>query len=142
MAELSAVGTVTPPTAPVRRSSQAGRPPIGVDLLLTDADGAPLPDQRDHEGRLRARGASVVGRYFGHDEPAADADGWFDTGDLAVIARDGMVSITGRVKDRIKSGGAWINTSEIQDNYVALPGVSFDRVGGWTDAKWGRLRRR
>src|SRR3546814_6280729 len=58
MTELSPLGTVTPPTAPVRRSSQAGRPPIGVDLLLTDADGAPLPDQRDHEGRLRARGAS------------------------------------------------------------------------------------
>src|SRR3546814_15225117 len=124
MTELSPLGTVTPPTAPVRRSSQAGRPPIGVDLLLTDADGAPLPDQRDHEGRLRARGASVVGRYFGHDEPAADADGWCDTGDLAVIDRDGLVRITGRVKDTIKSGGAWTITSKSEERSLEKRGFS------------------
>ncbi|RIA46985.1 fatty-acyl-CoA synthase [Hephaestia caeni] len=137
MTELSPLGTVTPPTAPVRRSSQSGRPPIGVDLLLTDADGAPLPDQRGREGRLRARGASVVDRYFGHDEPAADADGWFDTGDLAVIDRDGMVSITGRVKDLIKSGGEWINPGEIEAIVGALPEVALAAVVGRADAKWG-----
>src|SRR3546814_9580460 len=103
------------------RSSQEERTAIELDRHLTQANGPPLQDQRDHEGRLRARGAGVVGRYFGHDEPAADADGWFDTGDLAVIDRDGMVSITGRVKDLIKSGGEWINPSEIEAIVGALP---------------------
>ncbi|MET0533440.1 MAG: AMP-binding protein, partial [Steroidobacter sp.] len=59
MTELSPLGTVTPASAPVRRAAQSGRPPLGIDLLLTNEEGAPLPEQRDHEGRLRVRGASV-----------------------------------------------------------------------------------
>jgi 3-(methylthio)propionyl---CoA ligase len=137
MTELSPLGAATAPTAPVRRSSQAGRPSIGVDLLLTDADGAPLPEQRGCEGRLRVRGASVLERYFGHDEPAVDADGWFDTGDLAIIDADGNVSVTGRAKDLIKSGGEWINPGEIEAIVGALPEVALVAVVGRTHAKWG-----
>jgi acyl-CoA synthetase (AMP-forming)/AMP-acid ligase II len=135
MTELSPLGTVTPLTATVRRSSQAGRPPIGVDLQLTDADGAPVPS--GHEGRLRVRGASVVERYFGHDDPAVDADGWFDTGDLAVIDGEGNLSITGRAKDLIKSGGEWINPGEIEAIVGALPEVALVAVVGRAHAKWG-----
>src|SRR3546814_21141444 len=62
MTELSPLGTVTPPTAPVRRSSQAGRPPIGVALLLTDSAGAPLTAQTAPEGLPDARAARRVGR--------------------------------------------------------------------------------
>ncbi|MEI9927550.1 MAG: AMP-binding protein [Sphingomonas sp.] len=137
MTELSPLGTTTPATARVRRASQSGRPPIGVDLMLTDADGNPLPEQRGHEGRLRVRGASVVERYFGHAEPAVDAEGWFDTGDLAVIDRDGNVSITGRAKDLIKSGGEWINPGEIEAIVGALPEVALAAVIGRAHAKWG-----
>ncbi len=135
MTELSPIGTVTPATASVRRSSQAGRPRIGVDLIVTDADGVPLP--RGHEGRLRVRGASVVERYFGHDDSAVDVDGWFDTGDLAVIDGEGSVSITGRSKDLIKSGGEWINPAEIEAIIGALPEVALVAVVGRSHAKWG-----
>jgi fatty-acyl-CoA synthase len=123
--------------APVRRASQAGRPPIGVDLLLTDANGVPLPEQRGHEGRLRVRGASVIERYFGDEDPAVDAEGWFDTGDLAVIDADGNVSITGRTKDLIKSGGEWINPGEIEAIIGALAGVALVAVVGRAHPKWG-----
>ena len=135
MTELSPLGTVTPATALVRRASQAGRPPIGVDLLLTDADGVPLP--RGQEGRLRVRGASVVERYFGHDSSAVDADGWFDTGDLASIDPEGNLSITGRAKDLIKSGGEWINPAEIEAIIGGLPEVALVAVLGRPHAKWG-----
>lgn len=137
MTELSPLGTVTPATTLVRRAHQSGRPPIGVDLLLADASGVPLPEQRGHEGRLRVRGASVIERYFGDDEPAIDADGWFDTGDLAVIDGDGNVSITGRAKDLIKSGGEWINPGEIEAIVGALPEVALVAVVGRAHAKWG-----
>jgi fatty-acyl-CoA synthase len=137
MTELSPLGTTAPPTATVRRASQAGRPPIGVDLLLTDAGGVPLPDQRGGEGRLRVRGAAVVQRYFGQEVAAVDADGWFDTGDLASIDADGNVSITGRAKDLIKSGGEWINPGEIEAIVGALPQVAQVAVVGRADAKWG-----
>ncbi|MET0310028.1 MAG: AMP-binding protein [Sphingomonas sp.] len=137
MTELSPLGTTTPATSPVRSAAKSGRPPIGVDLLLTDADGVPLAEQRGREGRLRVRGASVVERYFGHDAPAVDADGWFDTGDLAVIDDKGNVSITGRAKDLIKSGGEWINPGEIEAIVGALPEVAQVAVVGRAHAKWG-----
>jgi fatty-acyl-CoA synthase len=135
MTELSPIGTVTPSTATVRRSSQAGRPPLGVDLQITDVDGEALP--RGSEGHLRVRGASVIERYFGHEDPAVDSEGWFDTGDLAVIDGQGNLSITGRAKDLIKSGGEWINPGEIEAIVGALPEVALVAVVGRAHAKWG-----
>lgn len=137
MTELSPLGTTTPANAPARKASQAGRPPMGVDLLLTDADGVPLPEQRGPEGRLRVRGASVIQRYFGDEEPAVDANGWFDTGDLASIDSSGNVSITGRTKDLIKSGGEWINPGEIEAIVGGLPEIALVAVVGRAHAKWG-----
>ena len=137
MTELSPVGTVTPANAPCRVSAKSGRPPMGVDLRLTDEAGRPLAEQRDGEGRLWVRGASAVERYFDHVEPATDADGWFDTGDLARIDADGNLSITGRAKDLIKSGGEWINPGEIEAIVGALPDVALVAVVGRAHPKWG-----
>jgi fatty-acyl-CoA synthase len=78
-----------------------------------------------------------VERYFGHDEPAVDADGWFDTGDLAIIDAEGNLSITGRAKDLIKSGGEWINPAEIEAIIGALPEIALVAVLGRAHAKWG-----
>ncbi|TNE63632.1 MAG: AMP-dependent synthetase [Alphaproteobacteria bacterium] len=137
MTELSPSGTFAAPDDPDRRGSVSGRPAIGVDLLLTDADGVPLADQRNAEGHLRTRGAAVIERYFGFDRPATDADGWFDTGDLARIDEQGNLMITGRAKDLIKSGGEWINPAEIEAIVGALPQVSLAAVVGRPDPKWG-----
>ena len=136
MTELSPSGTVAALSDP-SRAALSGRPAVGMDLLLTDEDGRPLPDQRDGEGHLRVRGAAVVERYFGHDAPATDADGWFPTGDLARIDADGNLMITGRAKDLIKSGGEWINPAEIEAVIGALPEVSLAAVIGRPDPKWG-----
>ncbi|WP_235524831.1 AMP-binding protein [Caulobacter sp. Root1455] len=137
MTELSPSGTVSPPHDPSRSAGASGRPAIGVDLLLTDADGRALSEQREVEGHLRVRGAAVIERYFGHPHPATDADGWFATGDLARIDPDGNLFITGRAKDLIKSGGEWINPAEIEAVVGALPEVSQAAVIGRADAKWG-----
>jgi fatty-acyl-CoA synthase len=136
MTELSPLGTASPPGDSVRLASQSGRPAVGIDLMLTDSEGRALPEQRGAEGRLHVRGATVVSRYFGHDE-LATKDGWFDTGDLARIDEDGRLTITGRAKDLIKSGGEWINPSEIEAIVGALPQVSLAAVIGRTDPKWG-----
>lgn len=137
MTELSPGGTFAPPDDPARTAAVSGKPAIGVDLLLTDAQGKALPEQREVEGHLRVRGAAVVGRYFGEDESAADADGWFATGDLAKIDADGNLIITGRAKDLIKSGGEWINPAEIEAVISALPAVSLAAVIGRPHPKWG-----
>ncbi len=137
MTELSPLGTMSLPHDPARNASMVGRPTVGIDLLLTDADGTALPEQHDVEGHLRVRGAAVVERYFGFEEPATDADGWFDTGDLARIDAEGNLMITGRAKDLIKSGGEWINPAEIEAIVGALPQVSLAAVIGRPDPKWG-----
>ena len=137
MTELSPLGTISPPNLAHRDASLSGRPGIGIDLLLTDAEGLPLPQQRETEGHLRVRGPAVVERYLGQDNPATDAEGWFDTGDLARIDLKGNLVITGRAKDLIKSGGEWINPAQIEAIVCALPQVSLAAVVGRTDPKWG-----
>jgi acyl-CoA synthetase (AMP-forming)/AMP-acid ligase II len=137
MTELSPTGTVALPDDPMRVAHLSGRPAIGVDLLLTDADGVALPEQRGVEGRLRVRGPSTVQRYFGDTQPAVDAQGWFDTGDLARIDAAGNLVISGRSKDLIKSGGEWINPAEIEEIVGELPEVSLAAVIGREHPRWG-----
>ncbi|MBW4053225.1 MAG: long-chain fatty acid--CoA ligase [Proteobacteria bacterium] len=138
MTELSPLGTIEPPNIRPRPDSRAsGRLPMGLDLKLVDADGKALPEQRMRVGRLMVKGASVAERYFNEPEPALDAEGYFDTGDLALIDENGNVAITGRTKDLIKSGGEWINPREIEDIVGALPQVGLVAVVGQPHEKWG-----
>ncbi|MDX3884312.1 MAG: AMP-binding protein [Sphingomonas sp.] len=137
MTELSPSGTVAVPGDTARKATASGKPAIGVDLLITDAEGRALPTQRETEGHLRVRGAAVIERYFGRDRSATDPDGWFATGDLAKLTADGELIITGRAKDLIKSGGEWINPAEIEAVVGALPEVSLAAVIGRPDPKWG-----
>ena len=137
MTELSPVGTVSPPGAATRSASTSGRPSVGIDLQLRNADGVPLSDQRGGEGHLHVRGVSVVQRYFGMDADATDGEGWFDTGDLARIGPDGDLHITGRAKDLIKSGGEWINPAEIEAIVGEAPEIAQAAVIARADPKWG-----
>jgi 3-(methylthio)propionyl---CoA ligase len=137
MTELSPSGTVAPHNLASRSAAAAGRPAVGIDLLITDEAGRALPEQRNVEGHLRVRGAAVIERYFGEMEAATDVDGWFPTGDLARIDADGNLMIVGRAKDLIKSGGEWINPVEIEALIGALPEVSLAAVIGRADPKWG-----
>jgi 3-(methylthio)propionyl---CoA ligase len=137
MTELSPSGTMSSCNDSTRSPAIAGRPAVGVDLLLTDANGTPLPEQRNVEGHLRVRGAAVIERYFGEERPATDANGWFDTGDLARIDDHGNLIITGRSKDLIKSGGEWINPVAIESIIGRLPQISLAAVIGRSDPKWG-----
>ncbi|MDR3470532.1 MAG: AMP-binding protein [Devosia sp.] len=137
MTELSPLGTIAPPDAPPTEVRASGRPAMGLDLKLTDAEGATLPRQRGVVGHLWVKGPSVVDRYFGAQDPALDAEGYFNTGDLASIDEAGEVTISGRSKDLIKSGGEWINPAEIEEIIGRHPGVGQVVVIGRADSKWG-----
>jgi acyl-CoA synthetase (AMP-forming)/AMP-acid ligase II len=136
MTELSPLGTVAPARG-CERAAASGRPPMGLDLKLTDAAGATLPEQRGVTGHLKVKGASVVQRYFKAQSDVVDAEGYFDTGDLASIDGEGNLTISGRSKDLIKSGGEWINPVEIETIVGRLPGVGLVACIGQPDAKWG-----
>ncbi|WP_395646955.1 AMP-binding protein [Terricaulis sp.] len=138
MTELSPCGTMSSPSIATPLATRAsGRPPMGLDLKLTDAHGATLARQRGVVGHLKVKGASVVDRYFRAGEDELDAEGYFDTGDLAQIDAEGNLAICGRSKDLIKSGGEWINPAEIEEIIGAQPGVGLVAVIARRDAKWG-----
>jgi 3-(methylthio)propionyl---CoA ligase len=137
MTELSPVGTVAAPDTASSEARASGRPIMGLDLKLTDAAGATLTRQRGVVGHLKVRGASVIERYFKSEVSALDDEGYFDTGDLANIDAAGNVSICGRSKDLIKSGGEWINPTEIEDIAGAHPAVGLAAVIARSDEKWG-----
>lgn len=137
MTELSPLGTIALPDERWSRSSASGRPVMGLDLRLKDAEGITLARQRAAVGHLWVKGASVVDRYFRSDVDVLDEDGYFDTGDLATIDEAGNVAICGRTKDLIKSGGEWINPAEIEEIVGRHPAVGLVAVMGRADPKWG-----
>lgn len=103
------------------------RPENGVEVSATSA-GRPGPgtEIRLVDGELQVRGASVFAGYF--DNPAANAaafteDGWFRTGDLAVLDKDGNVAITGRTTDLINRGGVKINPADVEVLIDAYPKI-------------------
>ena len=136
MTEISPLGTIAPAHG-AGRAVASGRAPVGLDLKLTDATGKRLAEQRNVTGHLKVKGASVIRRYFKADKDVLDEEGFFDTGDLAIIDEDGNLTVTGRSKDLIKSGGEWINPAEIEGIVGRLPGVGQVAVIGRADPKWG-----
>ena len=110
---------------------------MGLDLKLTDAEGFTLRNQRGVIGHLKVKGPSVVDRYFKADAAAVDPEGYFDTGDLARLDVGGNLTICGRSKDLIKSGGEWINPAEIEDIVGRHPAVGQVAQIARQDPKWG-----
>ena len=135
MTELSPLGTISPPAPGT--GSASGRPVMGLDLKLTDASGEVLPEQRGSVGHLWVKGASVLDRYFEADADSLDAEGYFNTGDLATIDEAGNLTISGRSKDLIKSGGEWINPAEIEAIIGRDSSVSLVAVISTPHDKWG-----
>ncbi|MER5479041.1 acyl-CoA synthetase [Streptomyces sp. NPDC002734] len=119
-----------------------GVPLPGVELRLVDDDGAPLP-AADGEGigEIQVRGPHLFTEYLGRPDATAaafTADGWFRTGDMAVLDPGGAVRIVGRrATDLIKSGGYKIGAGEIENALLEHPAVAEAAVTGAPDADLG-----
>jgi fatty-acyl-CoA synthase len=114
-----------------------GRAPYGITIRIEDASGRELPRDGVACGHLKVRGPWVAAGYY-RDEGGAvlDADGWFDTGDIATIDPDGFMHITDRAKDVIKSGGEWISSIDLENAAAGHPAVAEAAVIGVADPKW------
>jgi malonyl-CoA/methylmalonyl-CoA synthetase len=115
-----------------RRAGTVGFPLPGVDLRVTDtATGKTLP--QGETGMIEVKGPNVCRGYWRMPDKTAEdfrADGYFITGDLGVISPDGYVSIVGRGKDLIISGGFNVYPKEVETEIDAIPGVAESAVIG------------
>ncbi|WP_315919340.1 long-chain-fatty-acid--CoA ligase [Mesorhizobium sp. SP-1A] len=115
-----------------------GFAPFGVEMKVTDDNEVELPWDGRTFGRLKVRGPAVARAYYGGaGAEQFDAEGWFDTGDVAHIDPNGYMRITDRAKDVIKSGGEWISTIELENLAVGHPDVAEAAVIGLPHSKWG-----
>ena len=101
----------------------------------------PVPRDGETIGEVMFRGNIVMKGYLKNEKATSEAfeGGWFHTGDLGVLDRDGYVIIKDRSKDIIISGGENISSVEVEDVLYKHPAVLFAAVVAKPDSKWGEV---
>jgi malonyl-CoA/methylmalonyl-CoA synthetase len=120
-----------------RRPGFVGLPLPGVEVRLVTDSGVSVPD--GEAGELEVRGANVFKEYWGRPDATRDAfrDGWFRTGDTAILDR-GSYRLLGRSSvDILKSGGYKISALEIEEVLRSHPSIAECAVVGVSDPEWG-----
>jgi fatty-acyl-CoA synthase len=116
-----------------------GRRMFGVEMKLVDENGACVPHDGQSVGELFVRGNAVISSYFNDAEASAgalDSEGWLSTGDVARIDGNGVMTITDRAKDLIKSGGEWISSIDVENMAATHPQIAECAVIGAYHEKW------
>jgi cyclohexanecarboxylate-CoA ligase len=130
-------GTLTEPSRASEKSPTTdGRPLEGMEVRIVDFDGKPVPTGQS--GRLLVRGCQMFTGYYKKPElKTFDAEGWFDSGDLAYMDSEGYIRISGRVKDVLIRGGENVPVVEIENLLYKHPSVAAVAVVGFPDARLG-----
>jgi len=117
----------------------------GVELLtsgelrVVDESGAEVPADGATLGEITVRGNVVMDGYYNDPEATSKAmgDGWFHSGDAAVVHPDGYIEIRDRIKDVIISGGENISSVEVEGVLIRHPAVGEAAVVGLPSERWG-----
>jgi cyclohexanecarboxylate-CoA ligase len=130
-------GTLTEPERALEKSSKTdGRPLEGVAVKVLRMDGAPAAVEE--RGLLKVRGAQMcLGYYKRADMEPFDAEGWFDTGDMAYMDNEGYIRIDGRIKDIIIRGGENVPVFDIENLMFKHPAVLSTAIVGYPDPRLG-----
>jgi acyl-CoA synthetase (AMP-forming)/AMP-acid ligase II len=93
------------------------------------------------DGELLVRGPLVFDGYFEDEEAtsAALVDGWYRTGDLAQVDEDGYLSIVGRAKDVVRTGGESVTPTEVEAVLAEHPAIEDVAIVGMPDTRWGEI---
>jgi malonyl-CoA/methylmalonyl-CoA synthetase len=123
-----------------RRAGHIGQPLKGVKVRLVDDNGKTI--KTDEAGEIQIKGATVFKEYWNKPQATQETftkNGWFKTGDVAVVD-NGYYRILGRNSiDIIKSGGYKISALEIEEILRTHPSISDCAVVGIADEEWGEL---
>ena len=109
------------------------------ELRVADIDGREVPADGQTVGEIVVRGNVVMAGYY-QDPEATDramGDGWFHTGDAAVVHQDGYVEIRDRLKDVIISGGENISSVEVEGELLRHPAIAEVAIVGLPHQTWG-----
>jgi fatty-acyl-CoA synthase len=109
------------------------------ELIVMDEQGNEVPHDGQTMGEIVVRGNVVMKGYFNDPDATTRAihDGWFHTGDAAVVHPDGYAEIRDRLKDVIISGGENISSVEVEGTLLRHPAVREAAVVGMPHEKWG-----
>ena len=124
------------------KARQGVRYPNTEDAMVINPETMkPVPSDGKSMGEIMIRGNIVMKGYFKDKEATekAMANGWFHSGDLAVMHPDGYIKIQDRSKDIIISGGENISSIEIENTLAKHPAVSIAAVVAKSDEKWGEV---
>jgi len=124
-----------------RKAGSCGLPFVSIEARLVDARGCDVPPGQ--VGELWLRGPSITSGYWNQPEASAKAfrDGWFITGDAAMVDEDGFYCIIDRRKDMYISGGENVYPAEVEAAISELPEVAECAVVGVPDERWGEVGR-
>jgi len=119
--------------------SKTGREFLSVEVRVVDESGHDVPRDDSTVGEVWVRGDTVTPGYWGLPSATEEAfqDGWFKTGDLAVMDREGYIDIVDRKKDMIVTGGENVYSNEVEYVLYEHPAVLECAVVGVPDEKWG-----
>lgn len=133
----SLASTLTEPERALEKSSKTdGRPVEGVAVKVVRTDGSPAAV--GERGLLKVRGAQMfLGYYKREDMEPFDAEGWFDTGDMAYMDDEGYIRIDGRIKDIIIRGGENVPVQDIENLLFRHPAVLSVAIVGYPDPRLG-----
>lgn len=120
------------------RLRSAGRAVFGCDIAIDDASGTPRPSG---EGEILIRGAHLMSGYWNKPELSAATlrGGWLHTGDLGIIDQQGRLTVTGRLKLMIRTGGKSVSPGEVEQVIRQFSGVTDAAVFGLPDPEWGEI---
>ena len=117
--------------------TRSGRPNWSTQIRIVDDTGQPVPHDGESLGHLQTKGHSISSGYFKSEGGSPlDAQGWFNTGDVAVMDEHGYLTLRDRSKDVIKSGGEWISSVELENIAVGHPKLRQAAVISVRHEKW------
>ena len=128
---------VSTPDDRKRRPESVGKQLAFAEVRIAGEDGRTLgPDQL---GEILGRSPNAVTEYFENPEKSAETfrDGWVHTGDLGSLDEEGYLTIRGRKKDMIVTGGQNVHAAEVEEIILKCPGVADCAVFGLPDDLWG-----
>ena len=123
-----------------RLKARQGVPTVVTERVrVVDETMCDVPPDGETLGEVVMRGNNVTTGYYRNEDAtrAAFTDGWFHSGDVGVMHRDGYIELRDRKKDIIISGGENISSIEVEQALLAHPAVSEAAVVGIPDEKWG-----